>query len=220
MGGMTHRCGVGPEDLGPYLLDHLTADEAERVAAALAECPTCSEEVSLLRPTVAALAVAVPYQGHAPSLPAPSFDRVLGTVNQRRQATSVRRRVALAAAALVVAVALGLSTFVIGFGRQESAGQTLRLAGTSGASGRVVLDGRSWGTAISLEVRGLDPHLTYGAWLARPDGQRVSAGSFRPDAQGAAKLELGAALARSDIGSMGVTPLGGADVLSTKLTSR
>ena len=220
MGRVRHECGAGPGDLGPYLLGQLPSDEAARVTAALIDCPTCAEEVALLLPTVAALAGAMSRDEHLPSLPASSLDRVLGTVDRQRRPSAGRRRAVLVIAAVVVALAAGLAGAVVGRDLSRLDGETLRLGSASGASARVVLDGRSWGTAIALEVRGLDPDKTYGAWLARPDGSRVPAGSFRTNAQGWAKLELGAALSRSDSGSLGVTALGGADVLSTKLRRR
>lgn len=217
---MTHDCGLGPRDLGPYLLGHLPADDVARVEAALALCPICAEEVSELLPTVAVMAVAVPYEQTPSSLPSASLDRVLGTIGAHRRSSVGRRRAVLAVAAAVIAVACGLAGFAVGLGRSRSDGETVRLVNATGANARVVLDQRTWGTAITLEVRGLQPGATYGAWLARPDGKRVPAGSFRTDESGWAQLELGAALSRSDSGSLGVTALGGADVLSTRLSQR
>ncbi len=220
MGRMTHECGLGPQDLGPYLLGHLPTEEAARVEHGLAQCPGCADEVARLRPVVTAMAVAVPVEGPPPSLPAPSLDRVLGAIAQQRRWSTGNRRALLAVAAVVIAVAFTGAGFVIGLSRQRPDGETVRLASPTGASARVVLDQRGWGTAVTLDVRGLNPGVTYGAWLARRDGKRVPAGSFRPDVHGTAKLVLAAALSRSDSGSMGVTALGGADVLTARLPSR
>jgi anti-sigma factor RsiW len=221
VGGVTHQCALGPEDLGPYLLGQLSADDAARVAAALAACPTCTEEVAELLPTVAAMAVTVPDEGHPASLPASSLNQVLDAVDQQRRASTGNRRALLAVAAVVAAVAFALAAgLVIGLDGPRPDGETLRLKSASGASAEVVLDGRSWGTAMALEVSGLDPEVTYGAWLARRDGKRVPAGSFRSNARGWAKVELGGALSRSDCGSLGVATLEGADVLSAKLSIR
>jgi anti-sigma factor RsiW len=217
---VTHDCGLGHRDLGPYLLGHLPAEEVTRVEAALADCPICTEEVSQLLPTVAAMAAVVSYEPTLSSLPPASLDRVLGTIGAHRRSAVGSLRAALAVAAVVIALACGIAGFALGVGRHRSHGETVRLVSATGANARVVLDQRTWGTAITIEVRGLTPGVTYGAWLARPDGKRVPAGSFRPDAKGWAQLELGAALSRSDSGSLGVTALGGADVLSTNLSQR
>jgi hypothetical protein len=216
-----HGCELRPEDLGPYLLGQLPADEEERVADAVARCPACADEVRRLRPAVGALAVAAPHQAADPlPLPAAALDRVLGTVQEQRRVATPARRAMLGAAAVAVAVAFGLLGFVLGLQQQRSGGESVQLAGAANAGARAVLDDRSWGTAIELDAWGLEPDKTYGAWLARADGQRVPAGSFRPDRDGRARLDLGAALARRDSSAVGVTALTGTDVLTAHLPAR
>lgn len=214
---MTHACAVGPEDLGPYLLGHLSRHEATRVEAALRSCARCRDEVDSLRSTVALMAAA-PTNGIELSVPPVSLGRVLGAVDRRRRG---RRAALAAAAAAAVAVGALAGTSLVGgsHGPAPARSEVIQLQNASGASARVLLGQRAWGTALSLEVRGLDPLRTYGAWLAGRDGHRVPAGTFRPDARGWAQLELGAALRRSDSASIGLTALGGTDVLQTSLRS-
>ena len=81
---MTHLCAVGPQDLGPYLLGHLSRHESTRVEAALSTCLRCRDEVDSLRSTVALMAAA-PMGGIELSLPPASRGRVLGAVDRRRR---------------------------------------------------------------------------------------------------------------------------------------
>lgn len=215
---MRHTCAVRPEDLGPYLLGHLAADEAELVAEAIESCAICSAEVARLRPVAEALALGTtPREESAVPAPAPALDRVLAAVHDasaegRRR---VRRRVALAAAAVLVAVVAvaGLAVVVGG----EENGRDIALTGRSAATGTAVVSERGWGTAISLDLHGLVPGRTYGAWLADRSGDRTSAGTFRPTADGSVRLDLAASLLLPDASVLGVTEIDGADVLRATL---
>ena len=97
------------------------------------------------------------------------------------------------------------------------------LAGVPGASASMVLAERRWGTAIDLEVSGLDPDETYGVWLERRAGGRLSAGSFRPDRDGTFQLSLSSGVRLRDSGAVGVAMLPGGrvteavDVLTARL---
>lgn len=237
MGGMRHECEVWAEDLGPYLLGQLPAPEAARVAALVADCPTCTVEVERLRPVVQALGT-MPLPAAGPALPAvleppaPALDRVLAEVQAHTQTqTQARtadvapvraarrpgRRVAVLAAASLLVVA-GALAVLLGRGGEVRTVTLARADTAPGqAAGSVEVVSRSWGTALTVEVRGLRPGRTYGAWLADESGQRTPAGTFRAATDGTAELELGASLALDDVGSLGVTQLGGDDVLTADL---
>jgi hypothetical protein len=217
---MRHECSVRVEDLGPYLLGQLDPDEAARVAAAVDTCACCAEEVRRLRPVVLALARGVPeLDEDATQAPAPALDRALASVHDARAAhrRRVLNRAGLAAAALVLVIATAVGAVVIAGGDDRSSDRDVTLVGQGAAGGTVVLSPRDWGSALVLDVRGLAPGTAYGAWLADESGKRVPAGTFRPASDGSAHLNLGASLRPGDAATVGVTELGGDDVLRADL---
>lgn len=234
---VNHDCGVREEDLGPYLLGHLDPRREKEVAALVAACVSCSDEVAHLREVVADMARASHPTASDEPYPLASSDRVVTDAGldrvmmqirrERRRGWTGRRTVALASAAAVAAI-----TAVI-VGSQllpDPADREVVLArdasGTAaddGASGRVTLDGRSWGTSLVLEASGLSPGETYGVWLERDEGDRLTAGSFVPDSDGTVQLDLSSGLALEDSTAVGIALLPGAqmadavDVLSARL---
>ena len=56
-------------------------------------------------------------------------------------------------------------------------------------------------------MSGLDPGAVYGVWLARADGTRSSAGTFRPGDDGAARLSLSVGLPLDAGATVGVSRL-------------
>jgi anti-sigma factor RsiW len=221
---MRHECAVRPEDLGPYLLGQLAPDEGVLVAEAVDSCASCTAEVERLQLVVQALArTTASLEEPAPPAPAPAFDRVLATVHGERLDRRRRRhrRIGLVAAALVLVVAAGVGAVARSMsGNDAAAGRDVALTGTRPAAGSVEVSERRWGTALTLEVRGLTPGKSYGAWLADGSGERVGAGTFRPTADGSARVELAAALRLPDADTVGVTELGGDDVLRASLGRR
>lgn len=222
MGPVRHDCDVSPEELGPFLLGHLPPDEAERVRSGVRRCPICSAEVASLEPVVAALAATSPAV-----LPEPGADRVdevvlhgvLATV-ARERAASRRRRWALVSIAAVVAglLALGglLLTGVLG---NRDDGRRVELA-RGPVTGSAVLVDAEQGTRIALDVAGLGPGRRYGVWLEDRSGQRVSAGSFRPDADGWAHVDLLAGLPLQDTQAIGMTVAGGDDLVRADVAAQ
>lgn len=238
MGAVNHSCSVREEELGPFLLGQLPPEQAEAVSQQVAQCPSCSAEVAKLAPVVAALAASGPplaaegqAHGEADSqtdLPPEGWNRVLTTM-RREKRQGIRRRTLLGAAAAVVLGIGGVAAVRAADGDDHeppggSEGVEVTLAGVPGASASMVLAERRWGTAIDLEVSGLDPDETYGVWLERREGGRLSAGSFRPDGDGTFALSLSSALQLRDSGAVGVALLPGGrvseavDVLSAQLT--
>jgi hypothetical protein len=70
---------------------------------------------------------------------------------------------------------------------------------------------------VTLDLRGLTPGTTYGAWLERADGSRVLAGTFRAD-RPRVELTLTAALPLAEGRAVGVSTVDGQDVLRAELT--
>lgn len=204
MAPVNHVCGVDEEDLGPFLLGQLDDDRAAAVAEQVARCPSCREEVEQLRPVVTVLARSSP----PPAVRSgPTVGRTGGQVGGRARRPGRRRRVALVAAAVVLLV--GAAGAVTALPGRSDGGRTVVLAGAPGASASAVLRERRWGTAIELEVRGLDADATYGVWLERREGGRLPAGSFRPDGDGTFRLSLATALPLDDSRAVGVALLPG-----------
>ncbi len=216
MGGVRHGCGLTPADLGPYVLGQLVSAEHRRVTALLEGCPACTTEVARLLPVGAALTAArvAPLPSAAPAL---VLDRALAVVHTAASRRRRRRVLVGAAAALLVPTALA----GVLLGGRAAPGQRVALTGAAGpsnaglrtAGGDVRVEARGWGSALTLDVHGLAPGRTYGAWLADGARHRLPAGTFRATAAGSAHLVLASALREPDTRTIGITELGGADVL-------
>jgi anti-sigma-K factor RskA len=216
VGAMKHQCQVLPEDLGPYLLGQLEPDEEARIAALVADCPSCTAEVRALRPVVAALALsgdsADPTPHAATGPPPAGLDGVLSTVHRERARRRSRSwRIAAAAAVVVLALGLGAVTVLVRDGGDD--GRRVTLSGQGTARGGAVVAERAWGTAITLTVTGLQPGRPYGAWLENRSGDRVPAGTFTATTDGTMRLDLSALMRLDDAAAVGVTQLDGKDVL-------
>ncbi len=217
-------CGLGPEELGPFLLGHLGPEESARVRLLARGCPECNADIRMLGPVVEALSLARPLAVDGPEdvtadratgMPAGVLDRVLRAVERERR-SSRRRWTLVAAAALVVSIVVtGGAVFAL-----RAHGERVLLAGPGIGRGTAVLVEQGYGTSIALDVSGLQPGGTYGAWLARPDGRRLPAGSFRAGVDGRASVRLSVALPLRDAAVAGVTRLGGEDVMTVDLPAR
>ena len=220
MGGMRHDCATHPEELGPYLLGHLGAEESLLVAGAVETCPVCSAEVDRLRPVVQALSRGLARLDQPSVAPSPALDRVLASVHgELARKRRTRRQAALVAAALVLVLLTVAGSIVLTGHSAGPRDRRVTLTGRSGVAGSVAVSQQHWGTALVLDLRGLTPGRPYGAWLADRSGKRTPAGTFRATADGSARLDLGAALPLREAGGVGVTELGGGvDVLQAALT--
>jgi hypothetical protein len=220
VGGVRHECAVRPEDLGPFLLGQLGPDQAALVAESIKSCPSCTLEVERLVPVAAAISrVSLPLEDAA-SAPSPALERVLKSVRSEQAASRrrLRTRVTLAAASVVLLLAAVVGALVTG--GDDNDGRDIALTSQSSAWGKAMVAERGWGTAISLDLGGLKPGETYGAWLADSKGERVPAGTFRPTANGTVHLDLGASMTLTQASTMGVTQRGGADVLTADLGAK
>lgn len=219
---VNHACGVGQEDLGPFLLGQLDGHRSTAVAAQVAACPTCSAEVERLRPVVAALARSSPPPAEpgernpgatggtgATAAPVSGADRTVPRRRRPVRRSPRRRRLAVGATALVLVAAVGSVVLLNG---RTDVGERVALAGAPGVSASAVLQERRWGTAIELEVRGLDAGTVYGVWLERREGGRVPAGTFRPDGSGTFRLALASAEQLDDSRAVGIAELPGGRV--------
>jgi predicted anti-sigma-YlaC factor YlaD len=165
-------------------IGRLDEAEATALAAHLEGCDACRAEAAELQPVADALAEADPARAGAGPDERPQPSPVLRDAVLARLATdSARRRrrraAVIAAVAAAVILVAGLAVGVL-TRSDDPVGEEVALTGSPGgsAAATAVLEAKGWGTAISLEVSGLEPGQVYNLWLRQPDGNRVGAGSF------------------------------------------
>jgi hypothetical protein len=188
------------ELLGPYVLGALDLEEDKRVGWHIAWCATCQAEERGLRETHERLSAASIAATSAPSYlkahvfaALPASDRSETPIEARRGSFRFTWRVGrmtMVAAMVFLMVALPAMAFSSGLLDQ---GTTVTLKPTdlsSGAGGGVDLQGAGRNAQTNLEVWGLPPNEAneyYELWFS-DDGKRVSAGTFKVDPKGQAKL--------------------------------
>ncbi|WP_424569138.1 zf-HC2 domain-containing protein [Streptomyces sp. CH-036] len=135
--------------VGAYALGVLGSADTFRFEEHLADCPGCRVRAGEFAGVRDGLAVVGP-----PVAPGPGLaERLTAAVAAGRRRAG-RRRLALVAAAVVLAVSGPAAVAGLSGGPAEGAG-TQRWSGTDGASGVaavVTAAGREWGTAVALEV--------------------------------------------------------------------
>jgi hypothetical protein len=196
--------------------------EAAALAAHLDGCAACRAEAAELQPVADALGEADPGRAGAGPDQRPQPSPVLRqTVLARLAVDSARRRrrrvaglAGVAAAAVAGIVVAGLVVAVV-TRSDDAAGEEVALTGPPGgsAAATAVLDPKGWGTAISLEVSGLEPGRVYNVWLRAPGGGRVGAGSFvAVRTNGAMSVDTASALHADQASGIGIST-GGRTVL-------
>ncbi|MFI1223707.1 MULTISPECIES: zf-HC2 domain-containing protein [unclassified Streptomyces] len=179
--------------VGAYALGVLGSTDAFRFEEHLADCPGCRVRAREFAGIRAGLAVAGP-----PVEPGPGLaERLAGAVASGRRRAG-RRRLALVAAAVVLAV--GGPALVAGFagGPVDGAG-VQRWSGTDGASGVaavVTAAGHEWGTAVALEVARVPVEGVCALIAVGRDGSEETVGSWSAGGAGRGPVEVsgGAAL--------------------------
>jgi anti-sigma factor RsiW len=98
----------------------------------------------------------------------------------------------LACAAAIAIGALGLPGSGGAPARTQLVAALHGVQGESAATAQAVLTPQAYGTVIALDVRGLhaSPRTVYELWCVRPDGGRISAGTFRVEQDGRATVRL------------------------------
>jgi anti-sigma-K factor RskA len=184
-------------DVAGWLLGALSPGEAAAFEAHLATCAECQAEVQLLQPMLSSFGPDEPEVDVPPYL----ADRTVAAV-ERAARSRQRRRWAvrgLVAAALVAVLSLG---GVALFGRSTS-GPTFdfALANPTGASasGTATAHNTGHGWSLKLALRGLpaaDATAIYECWYVDPAKDspthpfRLSAGTFKPAANGTTNMQM------------------------------
>lgn len=184
---MTGGCDLIRVSLGAYVVDALDSGERAPVAAHLERCEDCRSELAELS-EVAGLLRRVP----------------LREVERR-----VRwRPAAVAVAALAAAVAAVFALGSPGGGDHSPYPRsTLTASGTDRAThvfARVTLQRRVWGTAATLSMRGVRPHLRCRLVILERNGTRELVASYRTDPDGTADVTARSAAPLATIASLEV----------------
>jgi hypothetical protein len=204
-------CAAWQEHLAGWLVAQLAPADEAALLEHLHGCPACRAEADSLL-AVAAVSLGAdpggePWRPTIDEPPPPDLaDRIVAQVARERRVRWGRRvGVVLvgAAAALVAVVALRPD------GAERLDGEpvvfALRPPGVE-ASAVVAPEGR--GSVVELTAVGLDPEVTYALWLTPPGGSyrdRIPAGTFRPDAEGAVDVRLRSALPPDEMGRVWAT---------------
>jgi anti-sigma factor RsiW len=223
------------EDLGAYVLGSLSADEAARVRAHLAECEQCSLEHAELAGLPGLLDLAV-VAGSAEDDPLPPAieERVLDRFARERHADRPRRRwrprifIGTGSAFAGAAVAASVLVFGFGFAKPATRPVSYRLAlepvpgAPANASAHAALRTVEGGTVVRLWVSNLPASAggTVYEVLCKSQKWSASAGTFRVDAKGDAYVILTTAAKRGQYDTIQVVrKTGGAEqpVMSAKL---
>lgn len=205
--------------LGSYLLGSLEPTERAAVQDHLGGCASCRAELASYAglPALMSRVSLEQVRGSAPPVPSAVLGRALDAVAAERTATVThlhRWRVGAvlsAAAAVVVAVVLGVSTLA---GRAPTTEQALTpptvaaptpstvaaptpptpggvaLVAEAGvtATGTATVVAKPWGTAITLQLQGLPQGASFTAWVTAADGTRALAATWSSTPTGNAVL--------------------------------
>ena len=193
-------------DLGAYLLDALTADERQSFEQHLASCEICNREIAGLEDAARLLDEAAPPYALPESLKARTF----AAIEREAAATTVRPLVrrpwwprGLAVAATVAAAVLA---FAAGTQINRGDGTVELKAALSAPRGPAQASVEVRKTGIGRVIRFESDDLPilpkgeyYELWFVGPadtrsEPNRISAGTFHPDAQGRSHVRFAAAV--------------------------
>ena len=189
--------------LGPFVMGDLGTAEARPVEDHLEGCPSCREEVGVLRLAHGRL---LEFAASSEAPPPHLKDRTVGGLPR----PGPRRIVPpWAVAAAVLLVALGLAYGPALLGGQEVAAATLEPMGeASDAGAEVNVRGAGENLEVSVDAWGLpkcEREEYYELWFVEENGEHVSAGSFTVDESGDAQLDLTAPQFATSYQRIGVT---------------
>ncbi len=189
--------------LGAYVLGALDPTERAEVEAHLARCAACREELAELAglPGLLGRLSAEEASATAPAPSAALLDRLLVRMRAARRRQRRRRRVlALTATAVVLVAGAG-----IGLATHPGTPPAAALVGrnpASGATAAIGLRSRPWGTAMTVQLRGVPrgEHCTLLA-VAR-DGHREIAATWTVAYAEHEPIPAATAIARRDLGAL------------------
>lgn len=180
----TDGCRHWKEELGAYALGHLSGAERVALEAHLEGCPACRAEADSLFAVSRLLPHADPERfGPAPQPPAELGKRITATIGGERRSKRRQRRLRFglgfggAAAATAMAV---LAIFVLSSGSEGGPEQRVAFRSLpSGVKIAATLEPQAFGTEIHMYVKGISSGTLCRVYMRGPDGDEVSAGTFR-----------------------------------------
>jgi hypothetical protein len=205
---MTENCRDLLPLLGAYILGSLDDDETALVREHLRDCPACAAEHARLAPlpglqTLAAPAARAAEEPLAPALEERLLDAVAAEPPRRRHRTwRLPRWQLLTAGALVAASVAFAVVSIAARGEGPEYGPEIPLAATAAphsAQAYAELRSTSGGTTVLLHVTGMpgNPAAVYEVHCDAPDWS-ASAGTFRVDRNGTARVVLTTAARRGE----------------------
>lgn len=205
--------------LGALALGVLDPVQRVALAAHLEGCPEARWELARLQRVAGALSLvaadAEPLAAQAPPAVAERLFSELAVQRRRRQR---RSRVWAGAGASAVA-ALAVLAVVVLPTRAAPVPERRDVAFVvvpSGVTASAQVHDWGWGSQVYLEIQGLPDDQLLAVWLQRPDGTRVSAGSFTTTG-GDLRMTLGAGAATTDATALGVSDPTGTTILQAPL---
>lgn len=211
------------KDLLPaYALGSLDAAEAAQVAAHLATCPACRDELSAYETVTDLLATAVPFTTPPPALKSKLMARtqtaVRPPVPTRQQSIKERlqslwHRPRWQAALAVAMLALVVTALFIWQQNRPATLSQFTLTATEyapGAAGLISLAADGTATLTITNLPPLTAEQQYQLWLIR-DGERDSGAVFSVNADGSAQVSIQVARPLTAYSAFGITiePAGG-----------
>jgi len=216
--------------LGGYVLAALEPDEMEAVRTHVADCAGCAREHAELAPMPSLLDAAGSADAVPARPPAALEDAVLDRFARERPRAGDERPaaprpsrlrgwltrplpVAAGAAALAVVATLAVTALLGGSDSSTAHAYGALLRGSAaepGARAYAKLSTQAAGTRVDLHVHGMQPTpgAVYELWCVDHDGDRVSAGTFRVDASGEARVRLTTAARLGEYERLSVERLG------------
>jgi hypothetical protein len=200
--------------LGAYVLGALDPVERAQVDAHLSECAECRDELAGLAAMPGLLArvrledVLEPHPSPSPAMAA----RLIGRLRNARR----RRRRRMAVAASTTALALvGVGAIVIAnrdTGGGDSASEVAAVSAANprtGVAAQIGLRPASWGTAIRVRLRGVQPGTRCRLIAISKSGRREVAGTWRATYDGTADVQAATAIPKNELATFAVVTGGG-----------
>jgi hypothetical protein len=186
-------------DLAAAALGRLGPADLAALEQHLAGCDACRDELERLHGVAGVLALADPLGDDVAAPPDDLGSRVFERVANERRAARTRRRARalLAAAAVIIVVTVGVAVLRPSGDEPLDGIEVAFTEAPAGVDASATIARKGDGTVVELRAEGLDSDTVYALWLSSADGDRVPAGTFRPDESGEVEVRLPCALKAS-----------------------